>query len=543
MNEYLIGQIVYGDFSRITIRVKNDKKIEIGEILSVKDRKTSKKYLYKVVDLKYSSELSKEALEMISGLNLENEDIEGVIKNEKSRNYIIAELIPLLKLEKKPSHTKEMPSILSNVYRVREKDFSFIKPIEKGLYFGNIRSGSRVLEIPIELDSEKVLNHHIFISATTGRGKSNFLKNLLWNSLYLDNTSFIIFDPHDEYYGRKETALKDHPYSKENLIYYSTSPLIETNNRSLIFNIETIKPWHFAGILNFSEPQREVMEAYYTQYGDEWILKLLKRSPLPKEVRFHEMSIDVVMRKLRHTLSIYRIAGSGLSKPEKQTEHEHDSEFEYRGIFKKNSGKSTIKDIIKHVIDGKKIIIDTSSLPNDVEILISSIISTEIFSRYKKEKTLRQEGLIKYNLPNVSIVLEEAPRVLGKDIISKGGNIFSTIAREGRKFKVGLVAITQLPSLIPKDILANLNTKIILGLEMAQERQALINSSSQDLTHDEKSISSLDKGEAIISSIFSMFAIPVKIPYFIDYINQDPKYIQKKEKKDIKKEFTGINIM
>ena len=62
----------------------------------------------------------------------------------------------------------------------------------------------------------------------------------------------------------------------------------------------------------------------------------------------------------------------------------------------------------------------------------------------------------------ISIILEEAPRVLGKEVLEKGPNIFSTIAREGRKFRVGLIAITQLPSLIPREILANMNTKIIL---------------------------------------------------------------------------------
>ena len=44
--------------------------------------------------------------------------------------------------------------------------------------------------------------------------------------------------------------------------------------------------------------------------------------------------------------------------------------------------------------------------------------------------------------PVISIVLEEAPRVLGKEVLEAGPNIFSTIAREGREFKVGLTAIT-----------------------------------------------------------------------------------------------------
>ena len=63
--------------------------------------------------------------------------------------------------------------------------------------------------------------------------------------------------------------------------------------------------------------------------------------------------------------------------------------------------------------------------------------------------------------PVIAILLEEAPRVLGKDVLERSQNIFSEIAREGRKFRIGLIAITQLPSLIPRQILANMNTKII----------------------------------------------------------------------------------
>ena len=114
------------------------------------------------------------------------------------------------------------------------------------------------------------------------------------------------------------------------------------------------------------------------------------------------------------------------------------------------------------------------------------------------------------------MVLEEAPRVLGKDVLEQGPNIFSRIAREGRKFKIGLCAITQLPSLIPRDILANMNTKIILGIEMAPERKAIIESSAQDLSKDERAIAALDRGEAIVSSHFTKFAIPLKISLFED---------------------------
>ena len=48
---------------------------------------------------------------------------------------------------------------------------------------------------------------------------------------------------------------------------------------------------------------------------------------------------------------------------------------------------------------------------------------------------------------------------------------------------------------------------------MVQERQAIIDSASQDLSTDSRNIASLDKGECIVSSNFAKFAIPIKVPF------------------------------
>ena len=116
-------------------------------------------------------------------------------------------------------------------------------------------------------------------------------------------------------------------------------------------------------------------------------------------------------------------------------------------------------------------------------------------------------------------------------LTARNDNIYATIAKEGRKFKVGLMAITQLSSVIPRTILANMNTKIILGNEMKQEREAIIASASQDLSEDDKNIASLDKGEAIISSIFVPFAMPIKIPLFEDIVKEKGSQVKPEKTK------------
>ncbi len=79
-----------------------------------------------------------------------------------------------------------------------------------------------------------------------------------------------------------------------------------------------------------------------------------------------------------------------------------------------------------------------------------------------------------------------------------------------------MCAITQLASVIPREIMANLGTKIILGNEMRAERDHIVGSAAQDLSGDHGTIASLDAGEEIVSSVFVPFAIPIKAPLFED---------------------------
>ena len=53
---------------------------------------------------------------------------------------------------------------------------------------------------------------------------------------------------------------------------------------------------------------------------------------------------------------------------------------------------------------------------------------------------------------------------------------------------------------------------------MESERSAIINSAAQDLSDEDRTIASLDKGEAIVSSIFAKFALPIYTPIFEDFV-------------------------
>ncbi len=491
------GIIISGKFGEIQVRQKSGQEIELGELLIAE--KDNSKVLMQVYDLIYGSQLSSSNLELVSGMKLE-EDNDLFFMDEKLRNYNLALLKNLITISSKGVYSsKNLPDFFTPVREVQKDDLKFLTKPDNPLYVGNLRSGSKTLDVDIFLPGRKVFSHHILIAATTGRGKSNLASVMLWDMMNRDYCGMLVLDPHDEYYGRNKTGLKDHP-KRDNLVYY-TSDKVPVGQRSLKINIRQIKPSHFNGVANWSGAQREALTAYYKAHGKDWIQAIIEERTT--QGKFMEGTIAVIKRRMLSLLDL-DIQGEKIF---------------CKGIFDFNAGESTISDICDNLEKGKLVVIDTSSFSGSIEILIGSLITSEIYNKYKYYKS---KGTLK-NKPVISILIEEAPRVLGKEVLENGPNIFSTIAREGRKFKIGLTAITQLPSLIPRQILANMNTKIILGIEMNPERQAIIESASQDLSSDSRAIAALDKGEAIITSNFTRFAIPIKIPLFEDYVKTSVK--------------------
>ena len=494
----MVGQIIGGNYGEIWIRQKSGEKIELGDLLVADD------ILLQVFDLEYGSLMEHRDLARISGMQLEGYG-ETEIHEREVRNYILVKAKPLFNLNRK-SIPKHLPSFFQVLRRANAEDFKFLEMPENPLYLGKVRSGSKILDVPVYVDGKAVLTHHVLIPATTGRGKSNLVKVILWNLVGKGYAGILVLDAHNEYYSYthkgKRYGLKEHHEAKDNVIYYSVNPPM--GERALRINIDLVRPWHLKEIIEFSPAQEDALYLLYKEYGKEWVRELLLGDG--QGVISNEMTKAVLQRKLKVALDV--------------DVNDKGELYERGHIFSISEGKSTIKDICDYLENGKIVILDTSSLSQNVELLISGMVMSEMFSRYKRYK---ENGELD-NKPVVSVVLEEAPRVLGEG----KSNIFGTIAREGRKFKIGIIAITQLSSMIPREILANLNTKIILGNEMSSERKAIISSAAQDLSKDDKMIASLDKGEAIVSSIFTKFAIPIQIDRFEDIVDENRK--EKKSK-------------
>lgn len=98
----------------------------------------------------------------------------------------------------------------------------------------------------------------------------------------------------------------------------------------------------------------------------------------------------------------------------------------------------------------------------------------------------------------VFVVLEEAHNLIPADGRTRASRIISTIAAEGRKFRVFLTLITQRPSKISPDALSQCGSQIVMRLTNPDDQRAVQKASeaiSAELVAD---LPGLNKGEAVV---------------------------------------------
>jgi DNA helicase HerA-like ATPase len=171
--------------------------------------------------------------------------------------------------------------------------------------------------------------------------------------------------------------------------------------------------------------------------------------------------------------------------------------------------------ILDELTSGYTVLVDSSGLSSFEEILVASVLCRKVLDGYQATFLDDRERFDR--LPPVLVALEEAQRVLSR-VKRSDENVFPRIAREGRKFKVGLCAVSQQPKLIDDELLSQFNTFFILGLADEKDRNILRGSSKQDVSDLGPEIQTLMPGEAIVTNLEAPFALPALVWLYEEYL-------------------------
>ena len=191
-----------------------------------------------------------------------------------------------------------------------------------------------------------------------------------------------------------------------------------------------------------------------------------------------------------------------------------------------HSGASTlINDVFNYLKQGKTIIIDLSLKDNMDASIISTILVRKLFESNKEEFTSDNPE----NVINAVLFVEEAQNVLSQEFVRSNANPFVRVAKEGRKFGLGLVAITQRPSAISDEIRTQAENFFTFHMGNSDDIRALVKS---NINYDGV-IAKFIQRETIPGNLYMVssdqaFALPVRVTEFeklvANKVYQDSKF-------------------
>jgi DNA helicase HerA-like ATPase len=333
--------------------------------------------------------------------------------------------------------------------------------------------------IRVGIDVNK-LSRHLAILAVTGGGKSNTVCILARNIVKKLRGTVVIFDVHGEY-SRAEIV----PSHLQKVIEPKINPL--TLSFSELLKLMRIPP-------NATNQERALREAWSE------VLEEIRNKKKPKS-----LILEILREKIRSMISSGR-SGRGIKIDPKAASgvlNRLDDLLENYGDVIDENMHTKLNYIIE---PGKLNIFDLSEVDeNGADAVVSHYLRRLIQERKLWKSSGGEKG---YPSP-VIVVVEEAHVLIPKDLNTLTKYWASRVAREGRKFGVGLVLVSQRPKGLDPDVLSQTNNKIILRIVEPTD-QKYVREASEQLSEDlVELLPDLNPGEAIV--IGSMVKIPALV--------------------------------
>ncbi|MFC2154332.1 ATP-binding protein [Candidatus Altiarchaeota archaeon] len=367
---------------------------------------------------------------------------------------------------------------------------------DKSLHVGSLSTREKV---PVYLSANELVSRHCAVLAMTGAGKS-YSVGVVVEELMKKKASVVVFDPHGEYKQMRfdDSKVKIFSLEGDKKIKIEAASLEIPDFANLIPDLTTTQQDLLDEILS-------VAYRFYEKYDFKLILKILHLLyELKKggELKNHDLDLSVfpepILRGIVKKVGLPSIGG--LMRRIRRLDRMR--------IFEIEGTK------LDEVVSGNQLsVIDLSDADERISETIISIICRGIF--YARRRYVKDEENGGNVLPiPCFIVVEEAhnfiPRSMDeRTVLSK--YILRRIAREGRKFGVGLCIVSQRPGKLDSDVLSQCNTQLIMKIVNPAD-QEYIRQSVESVTEDVvKDLPGLALGEAIISGSAVKVAVPVKI--------------------------------
>lgn len=406
----------------------------------------------------------------------------------------------------------------------------------------------------ILFDVSKLESKRTMVFAQSGFGKTNLVKTLLSSAVRDTKIGKLIFDLEGEYafkstknYGLSSINHKDY---RDNLIVFTDKD--QNDSQNIIkgkVNIDLSADFSIEDIINsamgLTTAGRSFLE-YLSSLPDqsdvkEFIAKIVNNND------------PIEIRKFAYTrFSAYLSEPNATQQKEIKKADKNNMDIDSSDYYNlleptikqtsksilgalsrqikslisvHENGSSLITQCIEELKNGKTVILDMSLKDNTESSIISTTLVKRLFEKNKKAHTSEQNPI------KTVVFVEEAQNVLSEEFVRSNTNPFVKLAKQGRKFGIGLVAITQRPSSISEEIRSQAENYFVMHMSNSKDIKALIESNN----NYSGVISKFIQSETIAGNLYMIsakqsFVIPARVHWFEekihDYVYDDEKFTE-----------------
>lgn len=426
--------------------------------------------------------------------------------NEKEKEIII-QLVGTLVRDRFEKGISRFPDVDDKIYAADKEDLKkiFSSYREYNFSIGEISllEGERQY-----LDPNKFFAKHIAVLGSTGSGKSFTVSSILQKVQHLENTHIIILDLHGEY----------------GAAFQNIGNIIKLEELELPY-------W----LMNFEEIQETFIDEN-EQYVNNQMMILKEaimdskkaKNPTLKDiltidtpVYFDFLDVRVRMQSLDTERTLGGKEGPFYGQftrflvrlDSKLNDKRYEFLFKPRS-FKTSDALPALMSKLLGLENNKTItVIDMSAVPFDVANVLVSLLGRIIFDFNVWNNNRKDFPIL--------IVFEEAHAYLSPSLGSRGRSARKTverIAKEGRKYGVSCMIVSQRPAEISETVLAQCNNFVTLRLINPHDQNYIRKLVPEAMENFIDVLPTLRQGEAFI--LGDAVALPVRV--MIDKPNPEP---------------------
>lgn len=361
---------------------------------------------------------------------------------------------------------RNLPPRGAEILQLERKQLASLVMLDKeGPVIGYYAVGDEVYDkehgdLPIRFSVRRFISRRTAIFGVAGFGKSNLMKDILaFLAIGAPTVGKLVFDLDGEYaFGTEQgQGLADIPSVKENLVVYTDPTRVDAKYHEVIagpasLNLEHIPPYRAVSLLLPESRQERVYAGLLSSLSpDKWqkVIQYVAEHGMASEPAQLAEILGINLAEGGNQASITGMINALVP------------------ILRGHTPESTLLiETYEALRAGATVIIDLSQMSLDGAFNAMLLLVEDLFE--KNRDAFVSGGKV----PEIIVFVEEAQNLLSDKQVREG-NPIARLAKEGRKYNLGLVYVSQQPGAIAREILSQTNNFFVMHLLAETDIKAL----------------------------------------------------------------------